>query len=338
MTVKLGKVIQVDVRTAWPNEAAHFTPWLASADGLELLQSALGMDLEVEAMEQFVGPFRADILAKRTDTPDEHWVLIENQLERTDHRHLGQLLTYAAGLKAATIVWVAQEFSEEHRAALDWLNDITSDAYQFFGLQIELWRIGTSEPAPMLNVLAEPNEWTREVKQSAEIGASDLKQQQMNYWQGLRTRLLERKSEVRPQKAQPQSWTNFAIGKTGTWLGACVNSQKKQVWAEFCFNGPPGKIWFDELHREKEQIEAEFEGPLSWQRLDGKKQSRVAVYLEGADPTDEADWPRQHEWLVHQLERMRPIFKPRALALGDAGDVMMGRIVSEAVLEGPEEY
>ncbi|MFC3214190.1 DUF4268 domain-containing protein [Novosphingobium panipatense] len=321
MTVKLGKVIQVDVRKAWPNEAAHFTPWLASPDGLELLQDALGMDLEVEATEQFIGPFRADILAKRTDTPDEHWVLIENQLEKTDHRHLGQLLTYAAGLKAATIVWVAQDFAEEHRAALDWLNDITSEDYQFFGLQIELWQIGASDPAPMLNVLAEPNEWTREVKQSAEGGVSDLKQQQMNYWQGLRTRLLEKKSKVRPQKAHPQSWTTFAIGRADTWLGACVQSQKKYIWAEFCFRGPAGKVWYDELFAQKDAIEAEFGAPLSWERLDGKKQSRIAIYLEGVDPTNEADWPRQHEWLIQQLEKMRPIFQPRALALSDGNSM-----------------
>lgn len=333
MTVKLGKVIQVDVRRAWPNEAAHFTPWLASPDGLELLQDALGMDLEVEAMEQFVGPFRADILAKRTDTPDEHWVLVENQLEKTDHRHLGQLLTYAAGLKAATIVWVAQDFAEEHRAALDWLNEITSDAYQFFGLQIELWQIGASDPAPMLNILAEPNEWSREVKQSAEGGVSDLKQQQLAYWQALRTRLLDRKSKVRPQKAHPQSWTTFAIGRAGTWLGACVHSQKKYVWAEFCFRGPAGKVWYDELFAQKEAIEAEFGAPLSWERLEGKKQSRIAIYLEGADPTSEADWPRQHEWLIQQLERMRPVFQTRALALSDGNGMPM----TEADDTGPDE-
>lgn len=187
MNVKLGKITNVDVRKAWPNEATYFTPWLASADGMEMLQDALGMDLEIEATEQFIGPFRADILAKRTDTLDEHWVLIENQLEKTDHRHLGQLLTYAAGLKAATIVWVALDFAEEHRAALDWLNEITSENYQFFGIQIELWQIGDSDPAPMLNVIAEPNEWTREVQNSAEATVSDLKLQQQRYWQALRS-------------------------------------------------------------------------------------------------------------------------------------------------------
>jgi hypothetical protein len=336
MIPKLGKVIQVDVRQAWPNEAAHFTPWLASPDGLELLQNALGMDLEVEAIEQFIGPFRADILAKRTDTPDEHWVLIENQLEKTDHRHLGQLLTYAAGLKAATIVWVAQHFAEEHRAALDWLNEITSDNYQFFGLQIELWQIGTSDPAPMLNILAEPNEWTRDVQHSAEGSVSDLKLQQQRFWQGVRDVLLERKSIVRPQKAHPQHWADYALGRSDTWLCATVNKGKKVLTVDLSFRGPPGKVWFDQLEAKKAEIEAKFNGPLSWQRLDGRKQSRIALTRENTDPTNEGDWPAQHAWAADQLERFHTIFKPYVLALSDdAGGPDLGDAVS--ILDGPED-
>ncbi|HEX8482471.1 MAG TPA: DUF4268 domain-containing protein [Allosphingosinicella sp.] len=312
MIINLGKMERVNVRTAWPNEAADFTPWLASEQGLELLQDALGMDLEVEAVEQSIGPFRADILAKRQDTPDEHWVLIENQLEKTDHRHLGQLLTYAAGLKAATIVWVAQDFAEEHRAALDWLNDITSDAYQFFGLQIELWKIGASEPAPLFNVLAEPNDWSREVKQLAENSVSDLKAQQQRFWQGVRARLLEKKSKVRPQKAHPQHWADYALGRSGTWLSATVNTGKAYVSVEFNFRGPPDKAWFMELEAKREQIEALVGPGLVWKRLDGKKSSRVGVYLEGQDPTNEQQWPTQQAWVIEKLELFYRVFSPIA--------------------------
>jgi hypothetical protein len=333
MIPKLGKVIRVDVRSAWPNEASHFTPWLASPDGLELLQEALGMDLEVEAVEQFVGPFRADILAKRTDTPDEHWVLIENQLEKTDHRHLGQLLTYAAGLKAATIVWVAQNFAEEHRAALDWLNEITSDHYQFFGLQIELWQIGNSEPAPMLNILAEPNEWTRDVQHSADGSVSPLKQQQQRFWQGVKDVLLARKSVVKPQKPHPQYWADYSLGRANTWLCCSINRTKKTLWVDLSFRGPPGKVWFDQLYAQKDEIETKFGHPLSWQRLDGKKQSRVAYTRENTDPTDEADWPAQHAWVADQLERFHMIFRPYALALTDGG----GQQASDDPLAVPEE-
>ena len=337
MIVKLGKVIRVDLRKAWMNEAAHFTPWLASEEGLELLQDALGMDLEVEAVEQFVGPFRADILAKRTDTPDEHWVLIENQLEKTDHRHLGQLLTYAAGLKAATIVWIAQDFAEEHRAALDWLNSITSEEYQFFGLQIELWQIGDSDPAPMLNVLAEPNDWSREVQHSAEINISDLKQQQQRYWLAVRARLLEKKSKVRPQKAHPQHWADYALGRANTWLCACVNKGKQNISVEFSFRGPPGKVWFDEMLAKKDEVETKFGQPLSWQRLDGRKQSRIALYRENTDPTNEADWSAQHAWVVEQLERFYTIFRPYALGLSDPGAASGQHDEFEPALESDED-
>ena len=134
-TYDLGKIEQVDVREIWEKEDTEFTPWLAKQENIERLGVALGIDLVVEAEEKEVGPFRADILCKNEAT--EEWVLIENQLEKTDHKHLGQLLTYATGLEAVTIVWVAKDFSEEHRAALDWLNKITEEKYTFLELKLK---------------------------------------------------------------------------------------------------------------------------------------------------------------------------------------------------------
>jgi Domain of unknown function (DUF4268) len=335
MSIKLGKVERVDLRNAWLNEAQHFTPWLASDEGIELLQEALGMELEVEAVEKFVGPFKADILAKRLDGTDDHWVLIENQLERTDHRHLGQLLTYSAGLKAVTVVWIAESFAEEHRAALNWLNDVTSDDLEFFGLEIELWRIGASELAPMFNVVAEPNEWSREIKQKSEGGTSDLKLQQQRFWQELRAKLLEAKSKVRPQKAHAQHWADYAVGRAGTWLSATVNKGKKYVSVEFNFRGPPGKIWYDQLEFSKSAIDSKFPG-LSWQRLDGRKQARVALYREDSDPTDESTWPSLHAWLLENLAAFYELFRPYALAFtGDHDAGSAGQI--DQIASEPDE-
>jgi len=317
MIPKLGKVQRVDVRSAWMNEALHFTPWLASEEGMELLQETLDMELEVEATEKFVGPFKADILAKRTDTTDDHWVLIENQLERTDHRHLGQLLTYAAGLDAVTIVWIAESFAEEHRAALDWLNDVTSESLQFFGLEIELWQIEGSPPAPMLNVIAEPNEWSREVKQSADKTLTDMQRLQLRYWKGVGEIIDGQGGSVRAPKPPAQSWVSYPIGKSGAWLGSCVNSFKKRAWVEFCCYGPPGKVWFDQLHAKREQIEAALGYALEWKRLDGKKMSKVIYALDPADPTDEADWSRQHKWIAEHLEQFHKAFQPHVLELID---------------------
>ena len=159
---QLGRLRKVELRSVWQSEASHFTPWLAQEENLQLLGEAIGLELELEAQEKDVGPFRADILCR--DMATDEWVLIENQLERTDHTHLGQLLTYAAGLQAVTIVWIAPRFADEHRAALDWLNERTDDTINLFGLEVELWRIGDSQVAPKLNIISQPNSWSRDRK------------------------------------------------------------------------------------------------------------------------------------------------------------------------------
>ncbi|WP_271518461.1 hypothetical protein [Bradyrhizobium sp. CCBAU 53380] len=159
----LGRIQRVeDLRSIWTTEHGHFTPWLAKLENLELLGEALGIDLELEAIEKDVGPFSADILCKNTAENDS-WVVIENQLERTDHRHLGQLLVYASGLQANTAVWISAEMSDEHRAALDGLNHMANKSVRFFRLEIELWKIGSSPVAPRFNVVCKPNGWERTI-------------------------------------------------------------------------------------------------------------------------------------------------------------------------------
>jgi hypothetical protein len=153
--ISLGRLEKVDLRDIWTTEATDFTPWLARQENLAVLGETLGIELELEAQERAVGPFRADILCK--DIGTDRWVLIENQLERTDHVHLGQLLTYASGLEAVTIIWIAARFTEEHRSTLDWLNRITDESFRFFGLEVELWRIGTSAAAPKFNIVSKPS-------------------------------------------------------------------------------------------------------------------------------------------------------------------------------------
>lgn len=207
----LGRLERVELREAWDNEATAFTPWLAGDENITLLGDAIGIELEVEAQEKSVGPFKADILCK--DTTDDHFVLIENQLERTDHKHLGQLLTYAAGLHAVTIVWIADRFTDEHRAAIDWLNDITSSEFHFFGLEIELWKIDDSPIAPKFNIVCKPNDWTADVSRVAQSindgELTDTKRLQLEYWTQFRNVLTERDSQIRRTKPRPQHWNNF---------------------------------------------------------------------------------------------------------------------------------
>lgn len=165
-SVNLGKLIRVNVRDAWTNEAGAFTPWLAQDENLQQLGEALNIPLGLQGQEQWVGTFRADIIARNMET--DELVLIENQLEKTDHSHLGQIITYAAGLEANTVVWIAEKFTAEHRAALDWLNKNTTASLQFFAVQIEVWRIGNSAIAPKFEIVVTPNNWARAVTRSVQ--------------------------------------------------------------------------------------------------------------------------------------------------------------------------
>jgi hypothetical protein len=205
----LGRLERVELRDIWVSEATSFTLWLARAENLSVLGEALNIDLELEAQERAVGPFRADLLCK--DISNDRWVLIENQLERTDHTHLSQLLTYASGLDAVTIVWIAARFTEEHRSTLDWLNKITDESFRFFGLEVELWKIGSSPAAPKFNIVSKPNEWSQSVARVARaIDDADLSEGSVmlrEYWTVLNPVLDAAGGPVAGnKKPQPKSW------------------------------------------------------------------------------------------------------------------------------------
>jgi hypothetical protein len=319
---QLGRLERVDLRDIWSSEAAGFTPWLARPENLELLGMTLGIDLEWEAQEKAVGPFRADILCK--DIGGGHWVLIENQLERTDHLHLGQLLTYAAGLQAVTIVWIAAKFTEEHRATLDWLNKVTDESIRFFGLEVELWRIGTSLAAPSFKTISKPNDWSQSVKQAAKVideaDLSETRVMQRNYWEALNPVLNSKGGPVLGnKKAQPQSWMAYPIGKAAIHLGAAMSSVRNHVRAELYMTGSTAKAYFGLLRRQKEAIEKELGYPLEWEELPAGQDSRISACLVDASPKNTDDWKRQHEWLADKLNDMHRVFFRRVKELS-AGD------------------
>jgi hypothetical protein len=313
----LGRLEQVELRTVWQNEAGHFTPWLAADSNVDLLADALGLELELDSCERGVGPYRADIVCK--DTTDGTLVLIENQLEKTDHTHLGQLMTYAAGLDAVTIVWIAERFTDEHRAALDWLNEITGDKVSFFGLEIELWRIGTSPVAPKFNVVCKPNDWTKGGGGgSGSPGAlSETKQLQQRYWQAFRDVLAQRKSGLKSHKANPQHWLTLSIGRTGFNLSATVNTQENRIGVEVYMSGSNAKHHFKRLHTDKESIERQMGSPLDWRELPEKEASRILLVRPDSDISDDKRWPEQHQWLAEQLEKLNASFRSRINVLPD---------------------
>lgn len=313
----LGKLEKVELRDIWAHEATAFTPWLAREENLKILADALGLELELEAQERSVGPFRADILCKVIGT--EHWVLIENQLERTDHMHLGQLLTYAAGLEAATIIWVAATFIEEHRATLDWLNRVTNEGLRFFGVEVELWRIGDSPAAPKFNVVSKPNNWSKSVGEASRAidtsELSELRVLQLAYWEGLHNALNAQRGPVQGnRKPQPQSWMSYSIGRSYFSIGAVMVRPQQQIRAELYIQGAQAKPHFAQLLQQKDTIEAEIGYPLNWEELPEGSDSRIAVVLK-ADPEDRSDWPRQHEWLAKRLNDIHRVFSGRVRSL-----------------------
>lgn len=314
--ITLGQLTKVELRDVWRTEAQDFTPWLARPENLKALAETLNMDLELEAREKEVGPFKADILCKNVD--DNSWVLIENQLEKTDHTHLGQILTYAAGLQAVTLIWVSSLFTQEHRAALDWLNAITDESFQFFGLEVELWRIGDSSPAPKFNIISQPNEWARSVSQASKRleneAVTDTKKAQLEFWILLQ-KALDGHAFLRSRKPRPQHWTTLSIGRSGMYLGALINSQKSRVGVELYLGDVNATSYFHQLEASKGIIEAELGFSPLWMELPTRRACRIVYYYEGVDPFDENRWQEYVAWLVRHLEVFHSVFRKRVMAL-----------------------
>ena len=318
-TESLGRLEKIDLRKVWGSEPAEFTPWLAKEENLELLGDTLGIELELKSKEENIGQYRADIVCK--DTSDGSWVLIENQLEATNHPHLGQIITYAAGLDAVTVVWIAERFTEEHRAALDWLNEISGNNVRFFGLEIEVWKIGNSSKAPKFNIVSQPNDWTKDsVARISETELTDSKKLQLEFWRGFRDYALEKGKAIKPQKAQAQHWMNIALGSTGIHLdgiASLLDSKEgsydgHELRAEVSIDDRNNaKAYYNELLKDKVAIETEVGESLTWYNPDNARVCRI--YLRcSADLDDIGSRERQYSWLLAKLELLHKVFANRA--------------------------
>jgi len=323
-TENLGRLQKVNLREVWISEASAFTPWLAQAENLKLLGETIGIELECEAQEKEVGPFRADILCK--DTTTGNWVLIENQLERTDHSHLGQILTYAAGLDAVTIVWITERFTEERRAALDWLNEKTEEGINFFGVELDLWRIGDSPTAPKFNIVSKPNDWARTVRDTAKGELSGDRAIQFKFWTAYKN-FVEANSQLMCGKPYPQNWMRHPIGRTGAWLASIASTWNSltnsystpELRIEFILDGQNSKQEFAVLETKRSEIQEGVGVPLTWYNPANARQYRIYTRTD-ADIRNQALWPQQHKWLLQMLETFNRVFKPLARELGNMPD------------------
>ena len=311
-TKMLGRLERVELRSAWATEAGDFTPWLAREENIQLLGEAIGIELEVEAQEKNVGPFRADILCK--DTANGSWVLIENQLERTDHIHLGQLITYAAGLQAVTIVWIASRFTEEHRAALDWLNKVTDDDIQFFGLEVELWQIGSSAMAPKFNIVSAPNDWSKSVsgaQKAIDQGAlSESGQRYIDFWNRFGARISENKSSLRIPKPNTDYWKNYSIGRSEFAVAPMILARDAWIGIQLTMYGDQAKQLYAAILAQKDMIELAIGEPLVWRELPNHKESQIRLVRKDLDPKDKARWTEICDWLISRTEKFLNVFRP----------------------------
>ena len=246
-------------------------------------------------------------------------VLIENQLERTDHSHLGQTLTYSAGLDIHTVIWIAKEFREEHRAALDRLNEITREDFQYFGIEVKVWQIGDSARAPQFEVVCSPNDWSRTVSQntqravSSELSETEL--QKEKFWTDLRDYMSQEGSQLRYPKPGPWNYLIFSIGRSDFTMEPRISRQKAEIGIRMRMTGQNAIAHYHLLKEQQAEIESEFGEPLDWQALPGRKSNRISLSKGGIDPENETDWPNQHEWLASKLELFDKVFRSRIKAL-----------------------
>lgn len=307
----MGRLEPVEIRKAWSSESGDFTPWLANEHNLKLVSDIIGADLQLEATEKSVGPFRADILCK--DTLTNSFVLIENQLEWTDHSHLGQLLTYAAGLDAATVIWIALKFTAEHRAALDWLNKISGPGFNFFGLEIEVWQIGDSLLAPKFNLVCQPNDWTKGIA-SPPTPTTELGVFYLDYWTAFKQYMDQHSTLLKARQPYAQKWVEFAVGRVGFALQVWLNKEKQWLDVSLVIKNDSAKQFFHLLEQQATELDKEL-GRLEWFELPQAKWCYISQKDFGYRLQDQTDWPRQFSWLKDRLEAFHRTFAPRVKQL-----------------------
>lgn len=309
----LAHLKRLEPREAWQSESGDFTPWLARDENFQVLAETLHFtEAVVESTERAIGSFSADIVARDRDGT----ILIENQLEQTDHTHLGQILTYLSGLDGPTkVVWVATRIRDEHRAAVDWLNANTPDEYSFFAVELEVYRIGNSPAAPYFHVAARPNEWSRHARartrEIAESPQNERQQKYLAYWSSIAKYLSEHDPHFSGAAPPKDHWWSFGIGRTHFSLTLLSAMRDKWIGAEVFIARDEDKIIFDHLFAQRSAIESEFGGALEWERLDGQKGSRIAIRKRSIDPAEVKRWPERAAWYLEQMHRLRRCFTQR---------------------------
>lgn len=307
---RLGKLENVEIRKVWKLET-EFSDWLAEEDRLSALSEAIGIDLIDAKREEDVGDFSADIIASEDGT--DRKVIIENQYGRTNHDHLGKLITYASGTGAKTIVWIVEDAREEHRSAVQWLNEHIDTDIGFFLVQITVLRIGNSDPAPQFTVLERPNEWSKSVKgmtagKSLSQGAVDAQkfyEEFMDYAMGLKPFA----AVFNRRKAQPQNWMDLPCGSSVYWISTSIRQGAVSVSIYIGDSKKQYAVFFSH----KAEIEKMLGEQLSWMELPDKKASRIRLDFK-------IDWKKPEnraaaqKWMAEKSVAFKKAFNQYAQA------------------------
>lgn len=294
----LGKINKVDIRNIWKHEAIDFTKWLATDENLSMLADEVGIRMHLIKTEAEVGVFSADILAEEDNTGRK--VVIENQLGQTDHDHFGKLFTYGSGYDAGILIWICKDVREEHRKAIDWLNERTDNTLHIFVLKIEAWRIDNSLPAPKFQIVCSPNDWAKTVRDTA--GGSKLSETnmlQLDFWTDFNSYVQENHGQLKLRKPQPQHWYDVSIEgipTTQAYLSLVVSFARGFIRCEFYI--PNNKELYHRMHQHKAEIEAELGSELSWQELPRAKASSIHIRKEAVKLKGKEMWGSYHKWLM----------------------------------------
>lgn len=304
--MNIGKLQQVPLREIWRHEEYDFSLWLSQPDNLELLGEAIGIEIIEPQTERMVGSFSADIIAEEEGSGRK--ILIENQLETSNHDHLGKLFTYGSGLDAEVIIWIVKAARQEHEQAINWLNEHTDERLNIFLVEIEAWKIGDSDPAPRFNIVAKPNDWAKLVRQGSERAVSDYKLEQQKFWEFLKE--SDEKGILGNRRARPQHWHNVSIGSSKAHVALTINKTNDTINCELYIPRDDDKKIFDKLALQKDDIERLVGTELEWMRLDDRRATRIRASRPG-NIDNQNEWGVYAEWLLQNAEIFRKIFSKR---------------------------
>lgn len=303
---RFERLEEVNIRDLWKHEQYDFSDWLSKEENIEMLGDEVGLTLTDINREVYVGSYRCDLVAKDEATGIK--VVIENQLEATNHDHLGKIITYASGLDANVVIWIVKEAREEHRSAIEWLNNNMSKNISFFLIEIRAYRIGNSLPAPKFVIIEKPNDFVKTVNPGMDSGElSKAQSERLNFWNKFNETLILRGKPFNVRKASTDHYYDVAIGTSDAHICITLVNKANSIGVEIYIND--NKELFDKLNAISDIIENELGFTMDWQRLDNKKASRIIYNIEGLDFDNHANYNELINETIDKVMCVKDTFK-----------------------------